>query len=154
MRVEPIDRLTLHSLSNSFFHMPTATLNPFNVGEMWTGTFSTIVSGVNISGGMTLEVTDINGLQVQLLATLQHGAYCNAAAGCRTPGVTAFYLNGSVNAQQLVAKPTAWSPITDTTFPAQSLSGFLSVVGNATRFSGFYGSGTFNTTLACSASLG
>jgi hypothetical protein len=121
---------------------------------MWTGTFFTLVGGANVSGGMTLEVTSVSGLQVQLLATLQHGGFCNAAAGCRTPGVTSYYLSGTVNAQQLVATVSSYAPITDPTFPAQGLSGFLSVFGNVTRFSGAYGSGKFNTTLACSASQG
>jgi hypothetical protein len=68
--------------------------------------------------------------------------------------VTQYYLNGTVNSQQLYATPSGFSPITDTSFPAQIISGFLQVNGNTSSFGGYFGSGTFNTTLSCSASQG
>jgi hypothetical protein len=121
---------------------------------MWVGSFNVSVRGVNYNGGANLKVTAINNLQVQLLGTFNHGSFCNPNAGCRTPGVSQYYLTGNVQGAQLVATPTAWAAITDTSFPLQGISGFLSTSGQTNTFSGAYGSGTFNTTLACSASVG
>ena len=131
-----------------------ATYNPFNVGEQWTGTYNTTSNGAAVNGAITLEVISISGLTVQIFGTFTHGTYCNVAAGCRTPGVTQYYLNGQVNGQQLVATPAGYSGITDTTFAQLGLSGFINVVGAVTKLAGNFGTGTFQTTLACSAAVG
>ena len=134
-----------------------ATYNPFNFGENWVGTFNftfPTVRGITYTGSATLQVTQIDGLSVQLLGTFNHGQFCDPTRGCRTPGVSQYYLTGTVNGQQLVATPTAWAAITDTSFPPQSINGFISVSGQNTLFTGAFGSGSINTTLACSASNG
>ena len=121
---------------------------------MWKGTYSLTVNGALYQGSATFEVTMVNGANVQLLGTFTHGTYCQVSAGCRTPGVSSYYLTGTVSGNTLVAQPTAWAAITDTTFPPQSISGILSTSGQTTTFSGYLGSGTFTTTLACSAAVG
>ena len=147
--------LNLVYLLATFLHLPSlASYNPFNFGEMWTGTYSLTVNGALYQGSATFEVTMINGANVQLLGTFTHGTYCAVASGCRTPGVSAYYLTGTVSGNTLVAQPTAWAAITDTTFPPQSITGILSTSGQTTTFSGYLGSGTFTTTLACSAAVG
>ena len=145
------------SLGVILTHLGAATTNVFNIGETFTGTFSFTfpsVNGINFQGSATLRITGVDGLNVQILGTFTHGQFCNPTRGCRTPGVSQYFLNGTVNGVQLFATPTAWASITDTSFPLQSISGFVSVVGAQTIFSGSFGSGTLRTTLACSAAQG
>ncbi len=118
------------------------------------GTFNVTVNGINFHGGLTYEVTQVNGQAIQLLGTFTYGGFCDPTRGCRTPGVSQYYLSGTVLGQQLVAMPSAWAAITDRSFPQQSISGFLASSGQSATFSGYYGSGSFNTTLACSAASG
>ena len=142
------------NVSKGLFFWFLASYNPFNFGDNWVGTFNTTYQGRNYQGGVRFAITQVIGLQVQLLGTFTYGGFCNTTAGCLTPGVSQYYLTGNVNGQQLVAVGTAWAPITDRTFPPQGISGFLSTSGQTNIFSGNYGSGTFRTTLACSAAVG
>lgn len=147
------DLVSLAIISDSI----TATSNVFNVGESFTGTFTLTYPAVNgfyFQGSATLRVVAVDGLSVLLLGTFNHGQFCNPTKGCRTPGVSMYYLNGTVNSNQLFATPTAWASITDTSFPLQSINGIVTVVGSQTIFSGSFGSGTIMTTLACTAAQG
>ena len=137
------------SLSN---HL--AVVNIFNFGEQWVGTFNTTLNGAKINGALTLEVAGASSTEVVLLAIFQTGQYCDASKGCTSPGVSEFYLNGTISSNNVVANFTQWGEITDRNFPIYQLLGNVQVVGNETQFSGSYGSGTFFTTLACSAAQG
>ncbi len=69
----------------------------FNVGDEWLGTFSTVASGAALDGGLELEVTRVVGPDVTFFATFVHGQFCNVNLGCRTAGVSQFYMTGTLS---------------------------------------------------------
>ena len=138
----------------TFISSYLAVVNIFNFGEQWVGTYSTIVNGTTINGALTLEVAGAGSSDVVLLAIFHTGQYCDASKGCLSPGVSEFYLNGTINANNVIANFTQWGEITDRNFPVYQLLGSIQVIGNETQFSGTYGNGRFFTTLACSAAQG
>eukprot|EP00051_Salpingoeca_urceolata_P006478 m.85467 g.85467 ORF g.85467 m.85467 type:complete len:2344 (-) comp14846_c0_seq1:181-7212(-) len=132
----------------------SADATAFVVGDAWLGSFETTIGSETVSGRLSVRVSDIRGTSVvQLLCRFTHGQPCDVLKGCRTPGVTEFYVLGRF--LDGVFDRTVfdgWAGITDRSFPPQSFEGrvVVSADGEAQFFRGSFGPGTFDMTKQCS----
>jgi len=137
----------------------------FAKGDEWIGIFNEGPQST-IQGAMTLEVVrviDAAGgtvLEVEFLASLAHGQYCDESLDCRTAGVSQFYYVGVMDGPlslnlTYVRGFDGWSGITDRSFPRQDLQGAVTITDETTAYSGEYGpvmaGGTFYVSRRCSA---
>eukprot|EP00041_Stephanoeca_diplocostata_P038343 m.1502694 g.1502694 ORF g.1502694 m.1502694 type:complete len:2193 (+) comp25207_c0_seq49:437-7015(+) len=132
----------------------------FNLHDEYVGSFSVPGRG---GGGLTLRVTRTNRSTgfVEMIATFRHGGFCNITLGCRTQGVSEFYLQGVISnfthldmqyVTGFIGGANGWVGITDRGFQRENLSGAVTAVGNATQFAGAWGAlGVFSTVRRCTA---
>lgn len=131
----------------------------FRLGSEWIGHYSTFIednenSTRRTAGGLTLQVVQVDGATVTIIAGFQHGEFCDSSDvwRCRTAGISEFYMSGNViDRTTLSLAAGEWIGITDRTFNRENLSGSVVVDGANTVFSGTYGGGNFTVTERCSA---
>eukprot|EP00042_Codosiga_hollandica_P057841 m.862457 g.862457 ORF g.862457 m.862457 type:complete len:1270 (-) comp59692_c0_seq7:1271-5080(-) len=126
----------------------------FLTGEEWIGSYTDVTGE---SGNVVLQVIGESSGKPRLLATFNHGSYCNAAKTCKSAGVAQFYY--LLTRQDLAVNLTfvrsnGWAGITDRTFTRRDLIGDLSYSASKLTFSGNYAgpTGSFNISRRCQSS--
>jgi hypothetical protein len=111
----------------------------------------------SIGGGtVMLRVSNVSGNGIEMIATVEHGGYCNSTLDCRTEGRSEYYLRGTVVNDTVLDLTTVagyygWVGITDRGFVRAPLTGRIEISDTNTVYSGQWGvsGGEFSTARRC-----
>lgn len=99
-----------------------AALGPFRVGYEWFGFYQAPLGqdaqGRMGRGQMKLRITQAavvgDSIEFEVYASVRHGEDCNTRRNCRDPGISEFFMAGSVtDGTSVYLSPGGWGGITD-----------------------------------------